>query len=325
MPGVKPERQPAPKWQDVFIELALRAIRKVHYEHQVWSCGQWFSKDRNSGDANRGHGIETADERAVCSAVTQEFMSSQLAVGPMGGQDRYWEINREKTYSYPGTTTDDHVSTETRTVRSRTKTVDIWLLRWYRKKDGTRTREHSTRNRDHYCFETFIEAKRAYHWKLNIAKGTIEEPTVNSKILDAVEKLCQEMRHRRVSTKFEDRTIYCYLLIWGTCDFECAASDSRTRRGSRTPREFLSKILKDTNETFKTPAIRPDLRLKKLRWLPLAWTHPNDEHTAHLDKAAHGTSSGDPTGTHSPFDVTRALWVMLVEVRLMVEPHAKTV
>ena len=70
------------RWAKIFIEIALRAIRRVHYEYGVWGIGHNFVKDPYMAwRINMGMGIEVADEPGVCAAITQEFMNSPTVVG----------------------------------------------------------------------------------------------------------------------------------------------------------------------------------------------------------------------------------------------------
>src|SRR6266542_2797570 len=97
------------KWAAVFIEIALRAVRRVHYEHGLWGIGrQWEMNRLKAQRINMGQGIELADERTVCAAITQEFMNSPSLTGlwteekddgSEEQQERYFTIDREKEYT----------------------------------------------------------------------------------------------------------------------------------------------------------------------------------------------------------------------------------
>jgi hypothetical protein len=69
-------------WVQVFLEIALRAIRRVHLEYGIWGGGrQWKMEGQRAAAINMGHGIELADERTVCAAISQEFMTSPSVTG----------------------------------------------------------------------------------------------------------------------------------------------------------------------------------------------------------------------------------------------------
>ena len=128
------------KWATVFIEIALRAIRRVHYEHGLWGIGrQWEMKRLKARRLNTGKGIELADERAVCAAITQEFINSPSLTGlwveekGQPNQQRYFTVDREKQYT------------------DKSKKVDIFIQK-YTLEDGKPVLVPEP---------SFIEAKRA--------------------------------------------------------------------------------------------------------------------------------------------------------------------
>src|SRR5947208_6696271 len=91
------------KWVSVFLEVALRALRRVHYEYGIWGAGrQWKSGPDRPGVINMGHGLELADERAVCAAIVQEFMTSPSLTGLWQengrNQLRFFSVLREQPY-----------------------------------------------------------------------------------------------------------------------------------------------------------------------------------------------------------------------------------
>lgn len=71
-----------PKWPELMIELSLRAMRRLHFEYGIWGVGKQGQKTPpKPQQLNCGPGIELADEREVCAAITLEFMNSQMTSG----------------------------------------------------------------------------------------------------------------------------------------------------------------------------------------------------------------------------------------------------
>jgi hypothetical protein len=185
---------PMPKdypWATRFIEIALRAIRRVHYEYGVWSVGhQWMRDVSDPPDLNMGPGIELADEPTVCAAITQEFANSQFVAGiwqerksesDVSEGERFWQIDREQCYE------------------GSQERVDICIQRYERKRLGEVPEPTSGP-------PVFIEAKRARRWSAQISTGSLKRSEyLTSEIKNDIEKLRREMESRRV---------YCHLLVW---------------------------------------------------------------------------------------------------------------
>ncbi len=140
-----------------------------------------------------GQGVELADERMVCAAITQEFINSpsltglwveESSRGQRQEEERYFTINREMEYT------------------DKSKKVDIFVQK-YDKKNGTDlkpVREPS-----------FIEAKRARRWVPEILDGTARrEELQDTEVQKDIDKLRAEMAKR----KPED-SIHCHVLVWG--------------------------------------------------------------------------------------------------------------
>ena len=179
------------KWATVFIEIALRAVRRVHYEYGIWGIGrQWEMNRLKAQLINMGHGIELTDEPTVCAAITQEFITSPSLTGLWveereGGtpdkEERYFTIDREKEYT------------------DKSKKVDIFI------------QKYKLVNNEPIPIEepSFIEAKRARRWMADIKTGTANREDLQvQKIQDDITKLRHEM-----STRTEK--IHCHLLVWG--------------------------------------------------------------------------------------------------------------
>ena len=90
-------------WALVFIEIALRAVRRVHYEYGRWGIGRpWRMDAEKSRRINMGAGVELADELTVCAAITQEFIGSPSVAGRWveagNPTEWYFQIDREQRW-----------------------------------------------------------------------------------------------------------------------------------------------------------------------------------------------------------------------------------
>lgn len=190
------------KWATIFIEVALRAIRRVHYEHQMWGVGrQWQMNRLKARRLNMGQGVELADERMVLAAITQEFINSpsltgfwveESSEGQRQEEGRYFTINREMEYT------------------DKSKKVDIFVQK-YVMKNGTELEPVEK--------PSFIEAKRARCWIPEIVDGTARRDELqHSAVQKDIDKLRDEMRIR----KPED-SIHCHVLVWGIYTENCEA------------------------------------------------------------------------------------------------------
>ena len=92
-------------WSERFIEIAIRAIVKTHWNYQIWGMGQpGHTEPDKILKFGYGEGIELADEVTVCSVITQDALNSSLFTGVFVPEDktnnvkaglRYWRIDRE--------------------------------------------------------------------------------------------------------------------------------------------------------------------------------------------------------------------------------------
>ena len=118
----KPSQKPIyESWKFPFLEIAVRAIRKVHIEHGMWGIGQHNKSPEVFSKMNVGHGIELAHETSVCAQITQDFINSRFTNGNVyNDQQRFYEIDREvKIYK------DDKTE----------KQIDIFINRFLVKED----------------------------------------------------------------------------------------------------------------------------------------------------------------------------------------------
>ena len=185
------------KWASVFIEIVLRAIRRVHYEHGMWGIGrQWEMNSFKAQRINMGQGIELADERAVCAAITQEFIASPSMTGlwieerkdgSREEETRYFAIDREKEYT------------------DKSKKVDIFISKYRLEENKPIPIEEPA----------FIEAKRARLWMPEIRSGLAsKKESQHEKVQEDIKRLRSEMRARL------DK-IHCHVLVWGLYQKDC--------------------------------------------------------------------------------------------------------
>jgi hypothetical protein len=189
------------KWASVFIEVALRAVRRVHYEYGLWGIGpQWKMGRQLAERINTGQGIELALETSVCAAITQEFIGSPslaglwVEQGPDGKPDhevRYFMIDRETKY-----------------LTGEKKRVDLFVRKFI-PKDGKPGGELIP-----VRLPSFIEAKRAHLWTADIKTGEATHQRSQIKDVQAdVQKLKDEILYRR--TLAEGEHIRGHVLVWG--------------------------------------------------------------------------------------------------------------
>lgn len=222
------------KWASVFIEIALRAIRRVHYEYGHWGVGPQFDMNRDKArKLNMGPGVELADEVSVCAAISQEFLSSPSLTGlwtEQGGSGtqqkelRFFAVDREKFYT--GTTEE----------------VDLFVQKY----------EIRDPKLDPVPIDnpSFVEAKRAQLWKPNISDGTAKPyGSQYGAIRKDIAKLRSELA---VRSNAGHPPIYCHVLVWGIC------SDPQS---DDHPVKFFEKF-------------DQDVVLQQVRWLPIEWTSP---------------------------------------------------
>lgn len=94
-------------WAERFSEIALRALRRVHFDYGAIHVGQqWTAEAPELAELNHGIGVAAADELTVCAAIAQECLLSPFFSGAWAKGDgqnvregqRYWSINRERMY-----------------------------------------------------------------------------------------------------------------------------------------------------------------------------------------------------------------------------------
>jgi hypothetical protein len=230
---------PERPWVSVFMSVCVRAIQRVHHEYGRWSVGPHWIMDRlKSHRMNKGRGIELADERTVCAAVTQEFLASSAVAGiwkeRKRNEIRFFDIDREAPYQSSGRQKADLFIKKfvPRRPRRKRSQIQLRVVRW----------------------PSFVEAKRARLWYPALSKkrqrfGPSQLPAIRRDI----EKLRREIRYR---TKNRRPQIYGHILVWGIY--------SDGKKGD-SPTDLL-KALQRTDQ---------NLELHSVRSIPISWTQEN--------------------------------------------------
>lgn len=196
----------APPWTRIFIEIALRALRKIHLDYQLWSMQQDWTTEPNFRDLNTGRGIEYAEEAAVCSAIISEFVHSQYTSGiwieenrkiDVEANFRYYRIAREMPYP------------------NSTKRADIYIER-VDPQQGAKIGKPS-----------YVEAKRAYVWTTKLGDQKPQPPSCQlGDVIDDIKKLREGLRGYESSTRK-------YLLVWNVAEID---------KTDGFPKLFLDKL-----------------------------------------------------------------------------------
>lgn len=244
--GPKPEY----RWARVFMALALRAIRRVHYNYGIWNVGAC----KKVGDValrnlNHGHGVDLADERTVCAAISQEFLASRftcaLIANPSSNSADFMMFTLER--ELPKYLTDSR------------KQVDFFCRKWVPPEGETSSASDVWEVCPHP--PAFIEAKRAQRYRPDLLARKVSGPVSQhgSVAKDAI-KLFEEKKARTGDKRpSKNESIYAHLLVWGTCT---AKSNFK-----KEPRRFLDKV----DSALTSEQSRPNLQPHATRWLPLDW------------------------------------------------------
>jgi hypothetical protein len=228
-------------WAERFIVLALRSLRKTHFDFNIWQLGQETeSFDIKSIEKlNIGHGFELADERLVCASISQELLGSSTYSGVFVLEDtsknikagiRYWQVSREKSYNYKPK-----------------ESCDIVIDRYEIKDDGKINLTNEP---------IYIEAKRTCNYTVNLKTGKINRGSLNTQaILDDIKKLKNEVIQNKNNKVFNN--LFIHLLIWGTKEIE------KTTRKDATPHKFIDHLQKKNNTNKFT--------IHETKWFPTEW------------------------------------------------------
>lgn len=264
-------------WVEAFIEIAMRAIRRVHHDHILWSLSQNPNVKTGVSLLNQGQGIELAEENHVCAAISQEFIASRFTknfiveddVGKKAkgqkksNQFRYYVLHRE--------------------IKEGNKKIDFVSQRLY---PGLKVSPYK---------KTFIEAKRV---RIYSSKADGEKPTPGSpqyggiaKDIKALEIIAKKYRGKKITVP---RT---YILLWSIVN-KASKKDS-------TPEKFLENLNKSKSKHCKN---LPKLHLRETRWLPLSWTDPEA-----ASESADDAKSANRVAPLENIRVSKALWISLIE------------
>jgi hypothetical protein len=187
---------------------------------------------------NKGSGIELADERTVCAAITQEFLASSAVAGiwkeKRRQEIRFFDIEREAPYKSSGRQKVDMFIKKRvpRRPRREQDKIQLRVVRW----------------------PSFVEAKRARLWYPTLSTGRRRlGPSQLPAIRRDIKKLRREIRYR---IKKRMPQIYGHILVWGIY--------GAGKKGD-SPTDFL-KTLKRTDK---------NLELRSVRSFPMDWAQEN--------------------------------------------------
>jgi hypothetical protein len=221
-------------WNKAFIELALRAMRKLHIKYGVWGVGQSVESKMDFKKLNQGPGIEIAEEKEVCAAISQEFISSRFTNGVnLNGEARYYELNREVHF---------------KNADGSSEFLDLFIDRF--KPDQNRF----------YRYPVFIEAKRYRRYKPNIVTGKISKPDDNFDDIKADIKFLESKKvsndYRLPKSKYDGelRGSFTYVLLWDKIDIK------KYKKG---------KLIEDIKTNIGLSTSNDSI---EIGWLPLTWT-----------------------------------------------------
>jgi hypothetical protein len=177
-------------WMKRFMEVALRALRRVHYDYQLWSLSQDWTSETDPTAYNTGPGIECADELTVCAAITQEFVHSAVTTGAYVAHDQHMNVKSGQRFYA--------IYREVPYPNAPSRKVDIAIDRVDPRTDRA------------YGAPVFIEAKRAVLVGTKLAEGFTGPPRLQlPEIREDIEKL------RATHSLPDERRVLPYLLVWG--------------------------------------------------------------------------------------------------------------
>jgi hypothetical protein len=166
----------------LMVQLALRAIRRVHLDHQAFNLARQPSPADHEAalrQLNVGPGIEVAYEDYVRVALASEFQQSKLTWGwvvPDDDDPRHYEIETQRSFN----------------VGSERQLID--LVYW--RVDPKRVKPYPIGP---------VEMKRARRFKVGAA--TAEESNLDD-VADDIKKLCRLARA-------SDVEMHPHVLVWG--------------------------------------------------------------------------------------------------------------
>jgi len=309
-------------WTDSFIQLALRAIRKVHHDYLPWSLSQDLKQDleRTAQDAradalarlNTGEGIELADEQYVCAAIQQELIASRLSFA--------WYVEKEN----------DEPLTKCYRIEREVKVGDGSG----RRIDMVSRRVDISSPERTYC-KSLIEAKRGRRrtprYDGKPVRPSKEDDYLTKDVAKDVVKLLDVRREFLVTEVDQEVEPNLYLLIWDTVTKDNNEELSPYKFLEEVCKEFpnyvtgkmeeIEKLIKELNassekqkkkqrleklsqrksflESVSKEEVKIELNMRQVLWLPLVWNSPKrQESLEHLE-------------------FRQALWLAQVEVNII--------
>jgi len=181
-----------PVWREVFLEVALRAIKKVHLSHTPWRLKKYEIDKEELRALNEGEAIFLALETTIASEISNEFIYSSFTNGMNIGDKnakpdlvkpypRYYEILREVSFN---NVNDGKLFYKLRPSREQLKNlkstsyndetpdqqsnvVDLIVRRWEKYDEGLTGPE--------YKQPALIELKRYNKYEFSISEGTVKK------------------------------------------------------------------------------------------------------------------------------------------------------
>jgi hypothetical protein len=199
-----------PPWLKVFLELAVRALRRLNYEFAPWTIGQSSHADITNklGMINSSDGLKYVLETEVCTGITLEFMHSGFTNGG-------WIFDDSRRYSVDREITID------------SKRVDLFVNRYT---------INDTGEKSYSANPVLIEAKRVKYFIPDLKEGegrgfdNYDKITEDINKLKEVRSFIQNNGKIRGYDKFNFDNPFIYVMFWGLTD---------------KPKELRTEIMKE--------------------------------------------------------------------------------
>jgi len=152
-------------------------------------------------------------------------------------------------------------------------------------------------NRERNRAPTWIEAKRARLWSPNVLTGGADPAPhpQNNAIIEDMKRLSGEKIRRMKASDEEKDQIFTRILVWGVYDNKAGVGEDH-------PSTFFNVLEKKSKECFTGRVL---LGNPVVRWFPTAWEEQGNAEER----------GAEEQGNALPI-VTRAVWVLLAEVKL---------
>jgi hypothetical protein len=196
-------------WREIFLELAVRALRRLNYEFAPWTMGQSLHVNvtDNLGMINSSDGLKYVLETEVCSAITLEFLHSGFTNGD-------WTFNHIRRYAVD------------REIEINKKHIDLFVNRY----------EINDKGEKKYSADpVLIEAKRGRYFIPDLKEGKSRGSNNYSSIKRDIDKL------RRARTFIEKKG---KILGYDEYDFNGAFIYVMFWETTTTPKETKAQIMK---------------------------------------------------------------------------------